>query len=65
MADEIASFAAAIGISPEKEPQLMDIAEEFYASPLPEVCVRLWSDNWKLSRGIKIRGGYSALTIPC
>lgn len=45
MADEIASFAAAIGISPEKEPQLMDIAEEFYASPLPEGWKEYWTDD--------------------
>lgn len=37
MQDEISEFAAAIGINPELEPHLMDIAEEFYASPLPEV----------------------------
>eukprot|EP00873_Tetraselmis_striata_P041844 jgi/Tetstr1/462108/TSEL_007176.t1 len=45
MQDEISEFAAAIGINPELEPHLMDIAEEFYASPLPEGWKEYWTDD--------------------
>mmetsp|Transcript_19486 Transcript_19486/g.54216 ORF Transcript_19486/g.54216 Transcript_19486/m.54216 type:complete len:251 (+) Transcript_19486:599-1351(+) len=45
MADEITDFAEHIGINPMTEPHLMGIAEDFYASPLPDGWVEHWTED--------------------